>query len=59
VSPTGYVTGRGRECPPGCEEIDAADCEAREAESVATIQEWFAEPHPSEPQQHTSVVKNE
>jgi len=55
VTPEGYFTGRGRELPPGCEEIDADEREGREAESVAAMQEWFAEPHPSEPQQHPSV----
>jgi hypothetical protein len=59
VTPEGYFTGRGRACPPGCEEIDAADREAREAESVAAMQEWFAEPHPAEPQQHPSVDDEE
>jgi len=55
VTPEGYFTGRGRALPPGCEEIDAAEREQREAESVAVMQEWFAEPHPSEPNQHPSV----
>jgi hypothetical protein len=41
-----------------------ADREAREAESVAAMQEWFAEPHPAEPhpaepQQHPSVRDDE
>jgi hypothetical protein len=36
-----------------------ADRERREAESVAAMQEWFAAPHPSEPQQHPSVRDEE
>jgi alkyl hydroperoxide reductase subunit AhpF len=59
VTPEGYFTGRGRELPPGCEEIDADEREGREAESVAAMQEWFAAPHPSEPQQHPSVRDEE
>lgn len=52
-------TGRGREFSPGCAEIDVADRERCEAESVAAMQEWFAEPHPAEPQQHPSVRDEE
>ncbi|MFC7042712.1 NAD(P)/FAD-dependent oxidoreductase [Halonotius sp. GCM10025705] len=59
VTPEGYFTDRGRELPPGCEEIDAAERESREAESVAAMQEWFAAPHPEEPQQHPSVGEEE
>ncbi|RJX43012.1 thioredoxin reductase [Halonotius aquaticus] len=59
VTPEGYFTDRGRELPPGCEEIDKAERESREAESVATMQERFAEPHPEEPQQHPSVRDDE
>jgi hypothetical protein len=42
-------SGRGREFSAGCAEIDAAEREGREAESVAAMQEWFAESkqHPS------------
>ncbi len=59
VTPEGYFTERGRECPPGCEEIDDGEREAREVESVAAMQEWFTEPHPEEPQQHPSVRDEE
>ncbi|TQQ79768.1 NAD(P)/FAD-dependent oxidoreductase [Halonotius terrestris] len=59
VTPEGYFTGRERELPPGCEEIDAAERERREAESVAAMQAWFAEPHPEGPQQHPSVRDDE
>jgi len=55
VAPDGYFTGRGRDVPPGCEEIDQAERRRREAESRATMQEYFAEPHPGEPTQHPSV----
>jgi thioredoxin reductase len=59
VTPEGYFTERGRECPPGCAEIDASEREQREAESVAAIQEWVAAPPPAEPQQHPSVRDEE
>jgi thioredoxin reductase len=55
VAPEGYFTGRGREVPPGCEEIDEQERERREDESLAVMQEYFAEPHPDEPTQHPSV----
>ena len=59
VTPEGYFTDRGRELPPGGGEIDKAERESREVESVATMQERFAEPHPEEPQQHPSVRDDE
>jgi hypothetical protein len=37
----------------------SVDRHGREAESVAAMQEWFAEPHPSKPQQHPSVREEE
>jgi len=55
VTPEGYFTERGRDLPPGCEEIDAAERETREAEALDVLQEAFAEPHPAEPNQHPSV----
>jgi thioredoxin reductase len=59
VTPEGYFTDRDRECPPGCEEIDDAEREAREAEALDVLQERFAEPHPAEPNQHPSVREDE
>ena len=55
VVPAGYFTGRDREVPPGCEEIDDAERERREAEAREVMREHFAEPHPDEPTQHPSV----
>lgn len=55
VAPEGYFTGRGREVPPGCEEIDEQERNRREAESLEVMQAFFAEPHPDEPTQHPSV----
>ena len=55
VAPDGYFTGRGRDVPPGTEEID--DAERREREREA--REWLAAaaeaPHPDTPDQHPSV----
>lgn len=55
IAPEGYFTGRGREVPPGCEEIDEDERKRREAESMETMREYFAEPHPGEPTMHPSV----
>lgn len=55
VAPTRYFTGRDREVPPGCEEIDEAERRRREQESLAVMREYFAEPHPELPEQHPSV----
>lgn len=54
--PEGYFTERGREVPPGCEEIDDAERERREADSLERMREAFAEPHPDEPTMHPTVV---
>jgi thioredoxin reductase (NADPH) len=58
VAPDRYFTGRGRELPPGCEEIDEQEREQRERESLAVMREYFEEPHPDEPNQHPSVREN-
>ncbi|MFB6166563.1 MAG: FAD-binding protein [Haloarculaceae archaeon] len=59
VAPEGYFTGRDREVPPGCEEIDEDERRERERESMETMREYFAEPHPDEPTQHPSVADDE
>jgi thioredoxin reductase (NADPH) len=55
VAPEGYFTGRGRDVPPGVEEIDEAERRRRERRSL----EWMAavaeSPHPATPEQHPSV----
>ena len=55
VAPEGYFTGRGRDVPPGCEEIDEDEHRRRERESLDAAREYFAEPHPETPEQHPSV----
>ena len=55
VAPNGYFTDRGRDLPPGCEEIDARERRQREERSLETMQERFAEPHPDEQITHPSL----
>jgi thioredoxin reductase len=55
VTPEGYFTDRGRDLPPGCEEIDEDERGRREARSLETMQERFAEPHPDEQATHPSL----
>ena len=59
VVPEGYFTDRGREVPPGCEEIDAAEQQARQAASRAAMREYFAEPHDQRQRTHPSLVDDE
>jgi len=58
VVPEGYFTDRGREVPPGCEEIDERERRRRERESMAVMAEAFAERHPEDPTMHPSVVES-
>ncbi|WP_143423213.1 FAD-binding protein [Halegenticoccus soli] len=59
VTPEGYFTGRGREVPPGCEEIDDRERRARERASMAAMREYFSEPHPDRQRTHPSLVDDE
>ncbi len=59
VAPEGYFTGRGRDVPPGCEEIDDEERKRREQESMAVMQEYFSERHPEPPTQHPSVEESD
>jgi thioredoxin reductase len=58
VAPAGYFTERGREVPPGCEEIGEAERRRRERESLEVMRAAFADPHPDEPTTHPSVVES-
>ena len=58
VAPESYFTGRGREVPPGCEEIDEQERKRREHESLETMQAYFSESHPDEPTQHPRVQQS-
>lgn len=55
VTPEGYFTDRGRDLPPGCEEIDDAERSEREAESLDLLGQRFTEPHPDEQETHPSL----
>ncbi|WP_277553184.1 FAD-dependent oxidoreductase [Halobaculum limi] len=59
VVPEGYFTDRGREVPPGCEEITAAEQERRAATARETMREYFAEPHPDRQRTHPSLVDDD
>ena len=52
VAPEGYFSDRGRDIPPGCEEIDADERNEREATSLTVMQERFSEPHPDAQETH-------
>lgn len=58
VAPDGYFTDRGRELPPGCEEIDEAERRDREVRSLDVMAERFVEPHPDEQQTHPSLSED-
>ena len=55
VAPDGYFTDRGREVPPGCEEIDAAARRERESAALDAARDRFAEPHPDPQETHPSL----
>ncbi|WP_144799568.1 FAD-dependent oxidoreductase [Halorubrum depositum] len=55
VAPEGYFTDRGRDLPPGCEEIGADERREREAASLDATRERFAEPHPDPQETHPSL----
>jgi thioredoxin reductase len=55
VAPDGYFTDRGRDLPPGCEEIDGTERRRREDDSLAVMREYFADPHPDEQRTHPSL----
>jgi glycine/D-amino acid oxidase-like deaminating enzyme len=59
VAPDGYFTDRGRDLPPGCEEIDADEQERRQQESREVMRAAFAEPHPDDQPTHPSLRENE
>jgi thioredoxin reductase (NADPH) len=56
VVPEGYFTERDREVPPGCEEVDEDEWNARAAAARERMREAFADPHPEDPTMHPSVV---
>jgi thioredoxin reductase len=59
VAPEGYFTGRDRDVPPGCAEIDEDEWETRERASAAVMRERFDDPNLEPPEQHPSVAEEE
>ncbi|SDY14257.1 FAD-binding protein [Halopenitus persicus] len=59
IAPEGYFTDRGREVPPGCEEIAETERRARERESLAAMREYLAEPHGERQRTHPSLVDDD
>jgi thioredoxin reductase len=55
VTPDGYFTDRGRDLPPGCEEIGDTERREREARSLEAMRERFAEPHPDDQVTHPGL----
>ncbi|RAW45692.1 thioredoxin reductase [Halorubrum sp. 48-1-W] len=55
VAPEGYFSDRGRAIPPGCEEVDDRERRRREARSLETTRQRFAEPHPDDQETHPSL----
>jgi len=56
VAPAGYFTDRGRDLPPGCEEIDDAERRRREDAAREVMRDRFADPHPSAQPTHPSLT---
>ncbi len=59
VAPEGYFTGRGREVPPGCEEIDDEEHRRRAERSAETMRSYFDDPSVEPPTMHPSVDEDE
>jgi thioredoxin reductase len=58
VAPEGYFTDRGRDLPPGCEEIDVDEGNRRERESLDAMTDYFAEAHPDPQETHPSLEED-
>ncbi|NKE34436.1 NAD(P)/FAD-dependent oxidoreductase [Natronococcus sp. JC468] len=58
VVPEGYFTGRGREVPPGCEEIDDEERRRRDERARETMLEALSEPLAERPTMHPSVERD-
>lgn len=53
--PEGYFTDRGKEVPPGVEEVPDPERRERERRSLEVMCERFAEPHPEAPEPHPEL----
>lgn len=54
VAPEGYFTDRGRDVPPGCEEITEEERRERERKSLRVMRDYFESAHPEKPTPHPS-----
>jgi thioredoxin reductase len=59
VAPERYFTGRDRDVPPGCEEIDDEERLSREKDALAAMRDRLDGRHPEPPQQHPSVEETD
>ncbi|APX95358.1 NAD(P)/FAD-dependent oxidoreductase [Natronorubrum daqingense] len=59
VAPEGYFTGRDRDVPPGCEEIDDDERLERDEQARARMLEAFSEPLDEQPTMHPSVAETD
>jgi thioredoxin reductase len=57
TAPDGYFTDRGRDVPPGCEEIEAEERRARDERARVAMREALSTPHPREQRTHPSLVE--
>jgi thioredoxin reductase len=55
VAPEGYFTDRGREIPPGCEEVTDRERRERATRARETTRAHFAEEHPEDQVTHPSL----
>lgn len=55
VTPEGYFTDRGREVPPGCEEISPGERRRREERARRVLRKSFERPYGEAPRQHPSL----
>lgn len=53
--PEGFFTDRGRDVPPGVEEVSTEERLERERRSLAFMRERFSDPHPEEPDPHPEL----
>lgn len=59
VAPERYFTGRDRDVPPGCEEIEEHERLRREQQSIDVMREYFSGRRPDTPEQHPNVLPRE
>lgn len=59
VAPEGYFTDRGRDVPPGIEEITKNERQRRERKSIETMRQYFDEPRVDSPVPHPSLADDD